>query len=59
MMTRHNQIKCDQCGRFVKLQDLVEGKAAHWLDTPDSDRSSETWESLCSRCYTPGVECAA
>lgn len=55
MMTRCGQIKCDQCGRFVNLQDLVNGNAMHCLCEPDSDLSRETWDSLCARCNAPIV----
>ncbi len=29
MMTRNEQFKCDVCGRFIKLDDLADGKAQH------------------------------
>ncbi len=39
--------KCDQCGRFIALADIIDGRATHWMITPESDVSSETWETLC------------
>lgn len=50
MLTRTNIIKCDDCGKFVKLDDIAEGKAVHNLYTPDSDLTREIWESYCARC---------
>jgi hypothetical protein len=52
-MTRDDKIKCDECGRFVGGQDLIDGKALHHCVLPDSEFSVETWESLCARCWTP------
>ncbi len=54
-MTRDDKIKCDECGRFIGVQDLVDGKALHHCVTPDSEFSDETFESLCSRCWSPSL----
>ena len=40
-------IRCDVCGRWVSGEDIFTGRATHRLITPDSDRSRETWETLC------------
>lgn len=40
---------CDVCGRFIALQDLVIGVATRKLDTPDSELSDESYETLCGR----------
>jgi hypothetical protein len=45
-------IKCDICGRFVSYDDLDSGVAVRTLDTPDSDYSTETYD-------THHVMCAA
>lgn len=50
MLTRNNNITCDYCGRFVKMDDLADGKAYHFLCTPDSDLTKETYESQCRKC---------
>lgn len=42
-----NYFKCDVCGRFIGYQDLDNGKAVHQMILPDSDYSSETYETLC------------
>ena len=39
--------KCDVCGRFVSFDSICEGLARHVMLTPDSDRSSEEFETLC------------
>lgn len=52
-MTRDDKIKCDECGRFIGVQDLIDGKALHQFVLPDSEFSDETFESLCARCWTP------
>lgn len=50
MLTRNNSIACDDCGKFVKLTDIAEGKAVHSLYTPDSDLTREVYESYCAKC---------
>lgn len=42
-----NTAKCDVCGKFISFKDLDDGKAIHILVTPDSEFTSETYESLC------------
>ena len=42
----NNWARCDVCGRFIPLDDFPD-KATRRLVTPDSDRSSEEWETLC------------
>lgn len=54
-MTRNDNIKCDECGKFIALQDLVDGKALHQCVAPDSEFSDETFESLCARCWTSPI----
>lgn len=39
--------RCDVCGRFLKRDDMEVGAARHVMLEPDSDLSSETWETLC------------
>ncbi len=51
MLTKQNAIKCNECGRFIKLEDLANGKASHSLYTPDSDLTREFWESYCPLHY--------
>lgn len=50
-MTRDGKIKCDECGLFIGVQDLVDGKALHHCVAPNSEFSDEAFESLCSRCW--------
>ena len=50
MTMAENSIRCDVCGRFISLNDLADERASHKLIYPDSDRSAETWESLCKQC---------
>jgi hypothetical protein len=38
--------RCDVCGRFIAIQDFTDG-AVRRLIYPDSDRTVETWETLC------------
>jgi hypothetical protein len=40
--------RCDECGRFIALDDFDSG-ATHCLVLPDSDYTSETYETLCKR----------
>lgn len=41
--------RCDVCGRFVSFIDLDSGDATRRLIFPDSDYSTETYETLCPR----------
>lgn len=39
--------KCDVCGRFISMIDFDSGKAVRRMTTPDSDYSTEDYETLC------------
>ena len=39
--------RCDECGRFIPLQDFADGEASRELVTPDSLVTRETFETLC------------
>jgi hypothetical protein len=43
--------RCDECGRFIPLNDFAERKALHWLQEPDSDLGNERWETLCAEHF--------
>lgn len=45
----HNEKKprCDVCGKFLSYEAIMSGAARHVMVEPDSDFSSETWETLC------------
>ena len=51
-MTDEKWNRCDVCGRFIALEDFERG-AVRNLVYPDSDRTSETWETLCCRHGRP------
>jgi hypothetical protein len=59
MLTKTNRIICDGCRHFIAFQDLADGIATHYCATPDSDRSTETFESVCRACSTKEQEKAA
>ena len=59
MATTENSIRCDICGRFIGLNDLANELATRKLIYPSSDRSVETWESLCKRCAAKEPNTAA
>lgn len=50
MLTKNNQIKCDVCGKFIAVDDLIEQKASHYLLTPDSEFTTEDYESYHNSC---------
>jgi hypothetical protein len=52
-ITRTNQIRCDSCGKFIPINDLMHGLATHTMVLPDSEYSAETFESECSYCKPP------
>lgn len=39
--------KCDQCGKFIPMQELMDGIATHRLVTPDSFLTKEEYITLC------------
>jgi len=45
------RLRCDDCGRFIAYEDIENGVAVHYLVTPESAYTSETFETLCKRCY--------
>lgn len=46
MLTKTFRVKCDGCGQFFRITN----ETIHRLIYPDSEFTSETWESLCARC---------
>ena len=42
--------RCDDCGRFIPMDDFSERKAIHRLVEPESVFGTETWETLCRKC---------
>jgi hypothetical protein len=45
----HHPLKCDACGRFIPWNDLYEGHAVRHFLTPDSQFTSEEYETLCAK----------
>lgn len=41
--------RCDVCGRFIAMSDFATGAAVRQMTRPDSEYSSETYETLCPR----------
>ena len=39
--------KCDVCGKFISMEDFSTGKATRTMVTPDSEFSTEDYETLC------------
>lgn len=50
MLTKTDKIKCDNCGKFISFDDLMDGKARHTMVLPSSEYSDETFESTCQNC---------
>lgn len=44
------RLTCDDCGQFVSYADLESGKATRYMDTPDSEFTSEKYVTLCRTC---------
>lgn len=42
--------RCDICGRFVSYLDIESGRAVRNLITPDTDFTSEDWETYHVKC---------
>ena len=49
-VTGLKRLTCDDCGQFVSYADLDSGKAIRYLDTPDSEFTSEEYVTLCRKC---------
>ena len=47
MSSRDVWNRCDICGQFISIKDFESGLAIRQLLTPDSDYSSEEYETLC------------
>jgi len=41
--------KCDICGRIIPFKDFESGLATREMITPDSEFTSEDWETLCKK----------
>ena len=44
------KIKCDICGRFISIKDLLKNKAKRVCISVDSDYSIEEYETFCKKC---------
>lgn len=44
--------RCDECGRFVSMKDIESGEAIRQMVTPDSEFTSEEYETVCRACCT-------
>ena len=42
--------RCDVCGRIIATTAFESGAALRSMATPDSDYSSEEYETLCTTC---------
>jgi hypothetical protein len=49
-MKRYVWNKCDYCGKFIGIQDMIDGKAERYMVTPDSEYSVETWDTHHRSC---------
>ncbi len=58
-MTRDPWNRCDVCGRFISYADFASGKARCILATPESNFTSERYETTCAehtkKPFDPGV----
>jgi hypothetical protein len=50
VLTKAGRIICDFCGRFISYADLMDDRAAHHLETPDSEFTKEEYESYHYAC---------
>jgi hypothetical protein len=48
-----NSIKCDNCGQFIAVEAMAEGRAKFYY-TPESDRSRERCDWVCEKCEAEG-----
>lgn len=46
----NGSIKCDECGRFIAMADIINGHAYHQFELPDSEFSVESFSSACRKC---------
>ena len=51
-----NPLKCDVCGKFISFADIAVGGAKHELLTPDSDLSTEEYNTECAQCVIRRAE---
>jgi len=48
--------RCDECGRFIAMADFESGMATRYMETPDSDLSSEKFKTTCVKCNQKTVQ---
>ena len=41
--------RCDVCGQYIPIDDFASGKASRALFTPDSEFTTEEYETLCHK----------
>lgn len=51
-MNRAPWNRCDGCGKFIAMAEFGNG-AVRDMVYPDSDRTRETWATLCKECNSP------
>jgi hypothetical protein len=50
VLNKNDRIVCDDCGKFISIEDLIADIAIHRFVLPDSEFSKETYESICAKC---------
>ncbi len=48
---RDNGIKCDFCGRYISVDEIINRTATHIMVEPDSHFGPEVWESHHNTCW--------
>jgi hypothetical protein len=48
--------RCDKCGKFISLYDFDNKTAFRFLETPDSDFTSEKYVTICKKCSIPKIK---
>ncbi len=46
-----NHLKCDECDKFIAWKYFNNGTARRWLLTPDAEGTTETYRTLCPKCF--------
>jgi hypothetical protein len=52
---KNTKPRCSFCGRWISHKDFDEGLATHHIIIPDSDLTTEQWETKCKRCRKKGT----
>lgn len=52
----NEKFRCDDCGKFIAMIAIIEGRASRKLIMPDNHFGAECYETLCEKCHEKDIK---